>query len=77
MAWGARLDEPQTSEEALRESEERFRGAFHYSPIGMGIASLDGRFVRVNPALCRIQAAGSKTPERMRRCSFGLRAPLR
>jgi len=45
---------PQTSEEALRESEERFQRAFQYSPVGMGIVALDGRFVRVNPALCRI-----------------------
>jgi two-component system cell cycle sensor histidine kinase/response regulator CckA len=48
------VSEPQPSEEALRESEERFRGAFQYSPIGMGIVGLDGRFLRVNPALCRI-----------------------
>jgi two-component system, cell cycle sensor histidine kinase and response regulator CckA len=48
------MSEPQTSQEALRESEERFRGAFQYSPVGMGIVALDGRFVRVNPALCRI-----------------------
>jgi two-component system, cell cycle sensor histidine kinase and response regulator CckA len=44
----------QSSQDALRESEERFRGAFDYSPIGMGIVGLDGRFLRVNPALCRI-----------------------
>ena len=42
------------SDAALRESEERFRGAFEYSPIGMGIVGLDGRFLRVNRALCRI-----------------------
>jgi two-component system cell cycle sensor histidine kinase/response regulator CckA len=48
------LTDPGASEEALRESEERFRGAFQYSPIGIGIVSLDGRFLRVNPALCRI-----------------------
>jgi PAS domain S-box-containing protein len=50
----ADLSQPQGPDEALRESEERFRGAFYYSPIGMGIVDLDGRFVRVNPALCRI-----------------------
>jgi PAS domain S-box-containing protein len=50
----ADLSEPQGPDDALRESEERFRGAFYYSPIGMGIVDLEGRFVRVNPALCRI-----------------------
>jgi two-component system cell cycle sensor histidine kinase/response regulator CckA len=40
--------------EALRASEERFRSAFHYSAIGMAIVAPDGRFVEVNPALCRI-----------------------
>jgi two-component system cell cycle sensor histidine kinase/response regulator CckA len=47
-------NESHPSEEALRESEERFRGAFEHSPIGMGIVALDGRFLRVNRALCRI-----------------------
>jgi PAS domain S-box-containing protein len=41
-------------QEALRESENRFRSAMEHSPIGMAIVSLDGRFVEVNPALCRI-----------------------
>ncbi len=39
---------------ALRESEERFRGAFDGASIGMAIVSLDGRFLQVNPALCGI-----------------------
>jgi two-component system cell cycle sensor histidine kinase/response regulator CckA len=56
MGRGAPFEvtEPQRSEEALRESEERFRGVFEHSPIGMGIVGLDGRFMRVNPSLCRI-----------------------
>lgn len=37
---------------ALRESEERFRGVFHQSPIMIGLVSLpDGKFVEVNEAL--------------------------
>jgi len=35
---------------ALRESEERFRGAFEQAPIGMAIADLEGRIMQVNSA---------------------------
>jgi PAS domain S-box-containing protein len=38
----------------LRESEERFRGAFVHSAIGMAIVGPDGRFIQTNPANCRI-----------------------
>lgn len=41
-------------EDALRESEERFRKIFDESPLGMGLVGLDRRFVRVNQALCRL-----------------------
>ena len=37
--------------EALREAEERFRRAFDDASIGMALASLQGRYLRVNPAL--------------------------
>jgi diguanylate cyclase (GGDEF)-like protein/PAS domain S-box-containing protein len=37
--------------EALKESEERFRLIFEHAPIGMMIADLKGRFVRVNQAM--------------------------
>jgi diguanylate cyclase (GGDEF)-like protein/PAS domain S-box-containing protein len=36
----------------LRVAEERFRNAFEHAPVGMGLADLDGRFVKVNDALC-------------------------
>jgi PAS domain S-box-containing protein len=39
---------------ALRESEERFRGAFDGASIGMALVSPAGRFLEVNPALCGI-----------------------
>ncbi len=37
---------------ALRESEERFRGAFNGASIGMALVSPEGRFLQVNRALC-------------------------
>jgi PAS domain S-box-containing protein len=36
--------------EALRASEELFRGGFEHSPIGMVLENLDGRLARVNDA---------------------------
>ena len=36
----------------LRESEERFRGAFAQTGIGMALVSPDGRFLQVNRFLC-------------------------
>jgi len=41
-------------EQALHESEERFRLTIEEAPIGMALVALDGRFVRVNRALCEI-----------------------
>ncbi|MFC3742844.1 sensor domain-containing diguanylate cyclase [Paractinoplanes deccanensis] len=38
----------------LAEAAERFQGVFEGSPAGIGLAGTDGRFVTVNPALCRI-----------------------
>jgi PAS domain S-box-containing protein len=40
--------------EALRQSEERFRGYFEHAPTGMTITSIDGAIVGVNPAFCRM-----------------------
>ena len=38
--------------EVLRQSEERFRAAFNFAPVGMALLSLDLRFLQVNPAMC-------------------------
>jgi PAS domain S-box-containing protein len=38
----------------LRESEERFRGAFEFAAIGMALVAPEGRWLRVNRSLCRI-----------------------
>jgi two-component system, cell cycle sensor histidine kinase and response regulator CckA len=40
------------NEQALAISEERFRKIFEYGPLGIGVADLELRVVRGNPALC-------------------------
>src|SRR4051794_11800224 len=42
------------AEEALRESEERFRQTFELAASGIAHVSLEGRFLRVNRSLCEI-----------------------
>jgi PAS domain S-box-containing protein len=42
------------ADEALRESEERFRSAFGDAAIGMALVSTDGHFLQVNRSLCEI-----------------------
>ncbi len=55
------------SEERLRESEERFRGAFQNSAIGMAMVSLEGRWLRVNRAICEIVG---RSEEELLACTF-------
>ncbi|MDP4144727.1 MAG: PAS domain S-box protein [Bacillota bacterium] len=47
-------------EEAHRESEERFRAAFEHAAIGIALVSLDGRWLKVNQALCSIVGYSEK-----------------
>lgn len=42
------------AEETLRVSEERFRRAFEHAAIGMALVDIHGRFVQVNPSVCRM-----------------------
>lgn len=44
----------QAQSDALRESEERFRSAFNYAPIGIGLVSPSGKWLKVNHALTDI-----------------------
>jgi len=48
------------TEDMLRSSEARFRGAFDFSAIGMSLVSLDGRWLEANPALCQIVGYSEK-----------------
>jgi PAS domain S-box-containing protein len=48
------LLELQRKNAELRESEERFRTAFEDAPIGMGLSTLEGRWIEVNSALCEL-----------------------
>jgi diguanylate cyclase (GGDEF)-like protein/PAS domain S-box-containing protein len=41
-------------EEALRESEQRFRGSFERAATGMALVGTEGHFLRVNRSLCEI-----------------------
>ncbi len=43
-----------SAEEALRESEERFRGTFENAAVGIAHKDLGGRFLRVNQRFCEI-----------------------
>lgn len=42
------------AEAASREDHARFLSAFNYAAIGMALVAPDGRWLRVNPALCEL-----------------------
>ncbi len=44
----------ETQSDALRESEERFRSAFDYAPIGIGLVAPSGNWLKTNRALSEI-----------------------
>lgn len=55
------------AQDALRAAEERLRLTIDEAPIGMAIVALDGRFVRVNKALCEMVRY---SPEELQRLRF-------
>ena len=48
------ITERKRAEAAMRESEERFSGAFEFAPIGVALVSPDGHWLKVNLALCEL-----------------------
>jgi diguanylate cyclase (GGDEF)-like protein/PAS domain S-box-containing protein len=46
------ISEHRRRDQALAEAEDRFRSAFDNAPIGMALVSPEGRFIKVNRALC-------------------------
>ncbi|HEY9669785.1 MAG TPA: PAS domain S-box protein [Coleofasciculaceae cyanobacterium] len=56
------------TEEALRESEERFRTVFEFAPLGIAIANSQGRLLRANRAFQEILGY---THEELQNLSFG------
>ncbi|HWK26500.1 MAG TPA: EAL domain-containing protein [Solirubrobacter sp.] len=52
----------QRTRKRFKLGEARFADAFEGSPVGSGLASLDGRFGKVNAALCAITGS---TPEQL------------
>jgi PAS domain S-box-containing protein len=48
------VTERKRAEDALRMSEARFRGTFENTAVGLAHVSIEGRWLRVNEAFCRI-----------------------
>ena len=57
------VTEQRLAEEAIRESEERFRAAFEGAPMGVAVVGLDGTLLHVNPALCELSGYAVKEIE--------------
>ena len=54
------MEERKQAELALLGSEKKFRQAMRFAPIGEALVSPDGRWLEVNPALCRIVGYSEK-----------------
>ncbi len=54
IAEGRDISDRKQAEAKLRESEERFKTAFEYAPIGIALVSPTGRWLQINYSLCEI-----------------------
>jgi PAS domain S-box-containing protein len=48
------ISDRKISENALKESEQKLRLIFNNSPVGVSSTDLNGYYIDVNPALCKI-----------------------
>jgi PAS domain S-box-containing protein len=44
----------------LQQSEEQFKGAFDYSPVGMALVDIDGKYIEANDRLCEMFGYSNK-----------------
>ena len=58
MAVLVDVTEKKKAEQALRQSESRFRGAFATAPHGIALVAPDGRWLEVNKSLCDLLGYG-------------------
>lgn len=56
----AKITERKRAEEALQESQERFRSAFEHAAIGMALVRPDGHLLQVNPSFCQMLGYSEK-----------------
>jgi PAS domain S-box-containing protein len=54
------ITERKKTEEILRDSEEKFRSIFEHSSVGVSIVSPGGKWLQVNPALCKMVGYSEK-----------------
>ena len=54
MLFAESITQQVEARRALADSEARFRVTFENAPVGIGLVAPDGRWLRVNQAMCRI-----------------------